>query len=465
MPDLPIGSDGPPIVILVKAPIRAPETTAGSARGDVIGAAIAALLVAVAFVVPRLANEQWRASLNAATAPIFGGWQPRVGWGTLPALLIAALVVQYGPAVANRVRWPLLLLSTWLVAIAWSLALAFVDGWRRGFSERLTDPNEYLHEVEGVTDIPAMVRGFSERILDFQPDSWTTHVSGHPPGALLIFALLDRAGLTGGGWAGVLCVIVGCSAAVAVLISVRTLASEEAARSAAPFLALAPAAVWIAVSADALFAGITAWAIALLALAATSAVAFPMLTAVCAGLLFGLGVYVNYGLILMGIPAIAVLVAARNYRPLVPAIVGALAVACVFTAAGFWWLDGYHLVVERYYQGIASQRPFDYWVWGNIAAATCATGLAVPAALHRTLAPSLIRARDGLSLLVGAAVCAIVAADLSALSKAETERIWLPFTIWLLAATALLPSRHRRIWLVVQVAGTLTLVHLVFTNW
>ncbi len=30
-------------------------------------------------------------------------------------------------------------------------------------------------------------------------------------------------------------------------------------------------------------------------------------------------------------------------------------------------------------------------------------------------------------------------ADLSMLSKAETERIWLPFTIWLTAAPALLP--------------------------
>ncbi|NKY33376.1 hypothetical protein HGA13_09875 [Nocardia speluncae] len=51
------------------------------------------------------------------------------------------------------------------------------------------------------------------------------------------------------------------------------------------------------------------------------------------------------------------------------------------------------------------------------------------------------------------------------LSKAETERIWLPFDIWLLVATAYLPYARARPWPAVQTAGTLLLVHLLFTNW
>ena len=58
------------------------------------------------------------------------------------------------------------------------------------------------------------------------------------------------------------------------------------------------------------------------------------------------------------------------------------------------------------------------------------------------------------------ALLAIVCADLSMLSKAETERIWLPFTIWLTAAAALLPPRSHRWWLALNVVGALALNQL-----
>ena len=54
----------------------------------------------------------------------------------------------------------------------------------------------------------------------------------------------------------------------AVLVTVRAIADEAAARTVAPFAVLFPGAVWIATSADAFFAGVTAWGVALLALAA-----------------------------------------------------------------------------------------------------------------------------------------------------------------------------------------------------
>ena len=438
-------------------------SAAPTVRRDLIGAGAGVVLVAVAFALPLVASEEWRGTLVAHTAPIFGFWEPHLGWGSGPALAIAVLVIGFGPRIAAQASWRVLCAATYLGALGWAVALALIDGWERGFARRLTDSNEYLAEVDGVKDIPAMLRGFSDRILDFRPDSWTTHVSGHPPGALLSFVWVDRIGLSGGAWAGTFCVVVGCSASVAVLVAVRALGSEALARSCAPFLVLAPAAVWIAVSADAMFAGVTAWAIALLAVAATRQGRRAAWIAAAAGIGFGFGIYLNYGMVLMGVPAVFVLVATRNVRPLLPALGGALVVAAIFTASGFWWLDGYHLVVERYYQGIASLRPYSYWVWGNLAAVVCATGLAVPAALHRL--PANRFGGNGVPMLVAGMLCAIVLADLSGLSKAETERIWLPFTIWLFAACALLPERHARRWLVVQAAGTLVLVHLIFTNW
>ena len=51
------------------------------------------------------------------------------------------------------------------------------------------------------------------------------------------------------------------------------------------------------------------------------------------------------------------------------------------------------------------------------------------------------------------------------LSKAETERIWLPFTVWLPAAAALLPPQSHRWWLALNVAGALLLNHFILTNW
>jgi hypothetical protein len=460
-------------------------------RGELLGAVSAALLVAIAFTVPQLAGESWRRSLFAAAAPIFGHWSPHIGWGTLPALMLSAVVVVQGPALAGRLPWRRLLTVGYLTAVGWAFALALVDGWRRGFTARLADGHEYPAEVPGVTDIPAMLDSFAGRIVDGQPDSWTTHVSGHPPGALLFFVALDRIGLGGSTWAGIVCVLAGCSAPIAVAVALRALGAEDRARRALPFLVLAPAAIWIAVSADALFAGVTAWAVALLAVAAGTRpahfagsapapgidrppvpepapltarrTAIPV--AFAAGVVFGFGIYLNYGLILMGLLAVAVLLGARTARPLLPAVLGALVVVAGFTATGFWWLDGYHLVVERYYQGIATTRPYGYWWWGNLAATVCAVGLATAAALARALSPSRLRTLDPAALLVAAAVCAVAAADLSGLSKAETERIWLPFDIWLLAATAFLPREHVRSWLAVQAGGALLLIHLLLTNW
>ncbi len=52
------------------------------------------------------------------------------------------------------------------------------------------------------------------------------------------------------------------------------------------------------------------------------------------------------------------------------------------------------------------------------------------------------------------------------LSKAETERIWLPFTVWLTArrARCCRPRSHRW-WLALNVVGALALNHFILTNW
>jgi len=433
--------------------------------------------VAAALVLPRMGwginprrdTGLERFAMRAGAAPIFGYWDVHAGWGTVPAIVLAAAAVWWGTAVAQRLSWRMLTLCSWATACAWAFALAMIDGWQRGFAGRLTTRDEYVSQVPGITDIAATVRTFAGRIVDFQPNSWVTHVSGHPPGALLTFVWLDRIGLHGGAWAGLLCLLAGSSAAAAVVIAVRALADEQTARRAAPFVAVAPTAIWVAVSADGYFAGVAAWGIALLALASHGRVRFPALAGAAAGLLLGWGVFVSYGLILMGLPAAAVLASApdwrRSLRALGPAVLAAIAVAVTFAVAGFSWFDGYTLVQQRYWQGIAKDRPFQYWWWANLACVVCAIGLGSVAGISRVFDAAAIRRRSGFHLVLLATLAVIVCADLSMLSKAETERIWLPFNIWLTAAPALLPVTSHRLWLAVNAAGALLLNSLIFTNW
>ncbi|UUO01486.1 hypothetical protein M4D79_24030 [Mycolicibacterium novocastrense] len=449
-----------------------------TSRKEIVAAAIGVLLVVAAFVVPHRNLGIVTPLINATparirqfadTAPIFGWWNAHIGWGTVPAVVIGGAVVMWGPRIAQRLTWRALPWAAWATACAWAFSLAMIDGWQRGFAGRLAARHEYLRQVPTVTDIPHALRTFSDRILDYQPDSWITHVSGHPPGALLTFVWLDRIGLGGGAWAGLLCLLVGSSAAAAIVVALRALAGEATARLAAPFVAVAPTAIWIAVSADGYFAGVAAWGIALLATAIGGTARWPVLAAAGAGLLLGWGLFLNYGLVLMALPALAVLMCASDWRAAaraaVPALGVVLAVVAVFAALGFWWFDGYHLVQERYWQGIANDRPFQYWGWANFASVVCAIGLGSVAGLGRLFDLGAIRRRPGLPMILLGTLLAILFADLSMLSKAETERIWLPFTVWLTAAGALLPPRSHRWWLGANVVGALLLNHFILTNW
>ncbi|WP_371856861.1 hypothetical protein [Gandjariella thermophila] len=442
-------------------------------RWDLVAVSAAAGLVTAAAVVGVWLDRLPGHLVFAAAPPLFASWLPHTGPGTPAAVLLALAVVARGPELADRLPWRRALLAGYSAAVAWTFALALVDGWQRGLAARLTSGHEYLHEVPGVTDIGAMLHGFTARILDFQPDSWTTHVAGHPPGALLVFVWLDRIGLAGGGWAAVTCVLVGCLAAVAVPVTLRAAGAEPVARAALPFAVLFPGAVWVGASADGLFTGVTATGVALLAVGARAAGPERVVPACLAGgALLGFGAFLSYGLVLLAAVALVVPLLLRHAWAAGLAAAGALAVVAAFALAGFWWPDGYHLVVRRYYQGIGAERWYAYWVWADLAALAVAVGPAAVAGLRR--AAALARGyrpghagggRSAVVPLAGAAALAVLAADLSGLSKAEVERIWLPFAVWLVSAAALLPSASRRWWLAGQAATALAVNHLLLTNW
>ncbi|MEU9167397.1 hypothetical protein AB0D34_06315 [Streptomyces sp. NPDC048420] len=426
---------------------------------DLYAAVCAALLVVTAVLVGR-AIQHRDGSLRVDWPPLLASWDPHVGPGTPAAVVVAATAVAYGPSLAARLPWRPLLFAAWGASMAWTWSLALVDGWHRGVAEQLTTRNEYLTVVGRFHDIPAALRDFTRHILIDSPDNWPAHVAGHPPGATLTFVLLDRVGLGGGGWAGAWCITVGTTAAVAVLVAVRTLADESLARRAAPFLVLAPGAVWVGTSADGYFAAVGAWGVALLALSVRGF--WPRLNGFCSGLLFGVTVYLSYGLTLL-VVVMGAVVFLGSRRPLFFVVAGFVVVPVVFTSLGFDWWEAYRLLVTRYYQGSGGVRPYWYWVWGNLACAVFLVGPAGVAGLRRIVAGVRVRSPRPFEVLVVAAALALLIADLSGMSKAETERIWLPFAVWLLPAGALL-GRVRG-WLVAQALLALLVNHLLLTGW
>ena len=443
--------------------------------------------------------------------PLLAQWLPHVGPGTPFAVVVAVAVVARGPVWAERMSWRALPPVAAVVAGAWTLSLALVDGWQRGVVDRLTAADEYLHDVPRAPALRVLLREFGAHILTPAVDPgqtwfWTTHVGAHPPGAFLVFVVLDRIGLGGGAAAGLLVIAVGASAAAAVLVAARAMGEELLARRAAPFAVLFPGAVWVGVSADGLFAGWLAWGVALLAVAVSQRGWRAVVAAAAAGLLLGGAVYLSYGLVLGGLLAAAVLVGAERrrhvagaacarrgavaacgrrgerggapadvrrravpggwgvaidrtrWRALGVAAAGAAAVVAAFTLAGFSWLDGYAKVRVIYAASIAAARPYPYFVWGNLAAVAFAIGPAGIAGLRRVAARPV-----GPYLIVVAAVAAMLLADLSGMSKAEVERIWLPFAVWTCLSCAELP--HPRRWLAAQAVVTLLVNHLLLTVW
>lgn len=386
--------------------------------------------------------------MHIGAAPLVGSYDLRLGPGILPAAVLGLAGAVWGPALAARLRFGTLLAATWAASAAWAVALASAGG-AGAIARPLTTRYEYLAAVDRVASPGAFLRDFLAEL-----PTYPTHVRGHPPGTVLLLWTLDRVGLGGAEAAAALVIGVGALAVPAALVALRELAGAAQARAAAPFLVLVPGAVWMATSADALFAGVLAVGVALFTLACSRSGRAADGFATGAGITFGAGLMLTYGALPFGAIVLAIGLVHRRVRPLVVAGIGVVAVLGVFWSLGFFWPDGLGATRDIALAGVVTRRPYVAFLLISLAAFALAVGPASAAGVARLRDPRTW-------VLVGGALVAVALADLSGLSRGETERIWLPFVPWVAAAAAGLG----RGWLGAQVVLALVLQAVVRSPW
>ncbi len=414
--------------------VAAPD--AGAAPRSTFALAVGLLAWAGWVALARWRGRAFASTWKVQSVPLTGHHSVHLVPATVAVLAGGLAVAWWLPSWCARVSWRRVLAGVALLAVGWGLALALTRG-PSSLDRSMANQNEYpavVHRFEAIGSHRFIETFTDPAVLERYP----IHVEGHPLGATLVFVGLDRVGL-GGPWGAVWSLLaVSAVTAPAVLVAARAVAGEDVARRAAPFLVLTPSAIWSVTSADAMFAAISASAIALVVVAscrprpgagAGRAWIGPALAA-AGGALFGLGIELSYGVVPLALSPITVAVWQRRGSVLAWAAAGGAAVVGGFWWLGFWWPDGLAATRVRYIAGIASVRPRGYWTWlGNPAAFSLALGPAVVA--------GVVWLRDRrLKLLVVPALVAVVVADLSGLSKAEVERIWLPFVPWIVLATA-----------------------------
>ncbi len=430
----------------------------GRSRADVL--VMGVTVTAVWFLVVYLTRtwgiwlESQGRNIVLYTPPILGGYRFDHDLRFLVPVATAVALVVALPHLGARCRWGWVLATGWAGSLAWWIALAAVDGGGE-LTRGLYWADDYAPTHALFTRDP---RQFLATFIDAVP-GYSIQVRAHPPGIPLLLSGLDRIGIGGETAIAALTLAVAASGIVAVLIAVREVAGEANARRALPFLVLAPTATWMAITFDALFAGTAAWMVTLLVLAAKRTGRRADLYAAAAGVVAAVSIMFSYGLVLMGLIVLTVAIALRAWRPLVIATLVAFAAILAFVPFGFWWITGLDATRVEY-DTLDVDRPYLYFLVNNIAAWFLVIGPATLVAL------AFLRDRR-LWIIVGGGLAAVLAADLTGLSNAEVERIWLPFTIWVLPAAAVLGGRGwvTRGWLGVQATSAIVLAWYIQAHW
>ncbi|MDH5225188.1 MAG: hypothetical protein OEW46_10525 [Actinomycetota bacterium] len=424
-------------------------------RGTVIVLVSGFTLISVVHAWGRwLQTRGFRMRVNAP--PLTGNVDPRASAWSLPALAVAVGAVGGADEVARSLPWRRLLWAAFAGALLWTVALALWDG-ASGLTRSPGSGADYLAALPSLDGLGGFLR-----TLVLETRSLPTHVQAHPPGMVVLLLAMREVGIASTGWIAALEHLAGAASVPAVLLVAREVGGERVARAAAPFIVFSPIAIaWS--SGDAVFLGVGAWAVALLVLATGAGGRRADGMALAGGVLWALAAFLSYGIVLLGLVPLVVAWRRERLRVVALGTVPVIAAVGLAAAGGFWWFEGLAATREAYAHSVARVRPYPFFLVANLAAVAVVVGPAVWVGLAR------LRDRR-IWWLAGAVLTAIAIADVSGLSKAEVERIWLPFLPWLvIAAGAALgaeaSSRSRRVWLGAQVAWALLVQAVVLSPW
>ena len=398
--------------------------------------------------------------LGTAAAPFVMALNPAVTAWVLPACALSAAGVTLAPRLLRVPRSPAACAAL-LLAAALTLGLA-VAAVRRGPGAwshvfELGPGGSFEAKNEYLPGLPALDHGvwfFLDRFAEMVP-SMPVNVGGHPPGLMLI---VHAFGLGTPGRLAALCILAAATCApLAYLLARRLLGDEQRARMAGVLVVASPVVLLFGTtSADAVYAaaGLVA-ANGLMARSsakrALGAVAFALAT---------LGTWA-----LLAIGAWAAIVAWRRdglgagLRLAMACGVAVLAVNGGLTLAyGYDPIGTLQATEALYRNSVASVRPYWFWALGSPVAWGLMLGAPIAAA-------GIVAALRGRPEAVALA-CVLAIAAVLGFTKAETERIWLPFApLACVAAAGVLPIPRLRAVLVVLAVQALA-VELVFdTVW
>jgi len=383
-----------------------------------------ALLVLAGLALTWLAVRS-SAALGTAGAPFLGSYRLRIAPVSVLAPAVAAgLLITAARGWFEQARWWLVLLTGYTATLGWALSLALVDG-SGGLTRALLSTDSYLTDVADVGDDPiGYLTTFTTRAADHSDAT-----RGHPPGPVLLLWALQRLGVTSHLALGLLVTAVGAAAVPLVLAAVRGVCGELPARRYLPVLALAPYALWVAVSVDAVVATLGAAMVLAGVRASDRARSGPRAAAWAAlsGALLGVAALLSYAAPWLGFSVVCLYFARR--RPFLNLATGLGALLPVLAAefAGFGWVDGLLTARDDYAARIGPHRSVLWWSGLSLVVLLLAAGPPLVASARK------LRNTPGWPFLVGAGA-AVAFSLVAGLARGGVEHAWLPFFPWLTVA-------------------------------
>ncbi len=420
--------------------------------------AIGCSAVAVTVVIGLLIEAGSRVGLGTPLPPFLMSWAPVFG---APALVSVAVLLGAAVLAARVIEmsWRPAVFAAFLygLTLVLGLALSFgrtgMTGWAHVFDLGPKGSFEAIFEYLPV--LPIVHRGIGPYIGHFPQllPYLTTHTKGNPPGPAVLMELLH---INTADRLAAVCIAVGSLVAPLAYALGRTLHDDRRGRVAGLLTACSPAVLLFGVtSVDYTFAALGV------------AAAWLMLSPRSGPRLGGLGLAAVgsfFSWLLLAIPVWAVLVVWKRDGPRRAVALALGAGAALLAVNGLLaLLYGYDpIAIVRalapiYHHGAAAHRPWAFWLFGSPAAWLIMLGLPVAWLSLRSAARG-----DPAAL---ALVAIVVVAAVGGFTKAETERIWLPFVPLACVSAAAAPIGRLRGVLLALVLQGLAIELLFNTVW